>query len=535
MAKLVFTRGKSELGEYILGQETTLGRSSRCDVCVPSRLSSREHARVASNRGLWFIEDLGSSNGTLVNGRKVTKAQLRNGDVIGIGEYEMTFLFGDAHVPPPGGVVLDDAVPTVVETLDMGAPPARAPDLTDSAVAERLRRHLAVLQEMADATCGALEAESLVRNTLERLLHVFQQADYAHALLEGFGDDGGDLSLTVARPGQRRRQVGCSRALVDIATQERKALLADMEAGAVGPTGIGEPAKCLMCTPLAIGRRILGAVQVDTANTLKPFGVADLELLATVAGQVAIAADSARLHREAIARQRLAAVGDAVSSIASVMWQELEPMSGGTYIVDAGLRRNDLADIAKGWDMVRRNTEAAADIVKDMLTYCRSGEVKREATDVRQLLDAVMATAGEAAQRRGITLELVGGEGLPVAEIDADAVRRALLNLIANAVEACPQGSRIELVAEVTDAGDELKIAVSDNGPGMSAEARRHLFTPFFTTKGKRGTGLGLALVHKVVDEHHGRISVETEPGQGTTFRVSLPVSWDEEETRPIK
>ncbi len=106
-----------------------------------------------------------------------------------------------------------------------------------------------------------------------------------------------------------------------------------------------------------------------------------------------------------------------------------------------------------------------------------------------------------------------------------------VLNLLTNAVEACGESGEVAVGLEPDSTGHAVVITVRDSGPGMPPEVREHMFEPFFTTKGSRGTGLGLALVKKVVDEHRGAVFVESAPGQGTTFRIALPVATGDDET----
>ncbi|MCB9630578.1 MAG: ATP-binding protein [Sandaracinus sp.] len=110
------------------------------------------------------------------------------------------------------------------------------------------------------------------------------------------------------------------------------------------------------------------------------------------------------------------------------------------------------------------------------------------------------------------------------ATLDGSATRlqQMLLNLIVNARDAMPEGGRIDVSVVATE--DEAQIRVSDRGPGIAPELLPRIFTPFFTTKGAAGTGLGLSVVRGVAEEHGGRIEVSSEPGEGTTFTITLPV-----------
>jgi len=112
---------------------------------------------------------------------------------------------------------------------------------------------------------------------------------------------------------------------------------------------------------------------------------------------------------------------------------------------------------------------------------------------------------------------------IPVILGDPGAIREMLTNLIFNAVDAMPEGGTITMRARV--AGDDVLLTVSDTGTGMSEDVRRRCLEPFFSTKAQQGTGLGLSMVHATVQRHRGAIAVDSTPGQGTTFRITLPTA----------
>jgi two-component system, NtrC family, nitrogen regulation sensor histidine kinase NtrY len=124
------------------------------------------------------------------------------------------------------------------------------------------------------------------------------------------------------------------------------------------------------------------------------------------------------------------------------------------------------------------------------------------------------------AQLRDIEAAMELSEGDLIASVDVDQFRRALGNLVLNAMDAMPSGGRLLVATERLE--DGVRVSVSDSGQGLTEEECARLFTPYYTTK-HHGTGLGLAIVQSVVSDHHGRISVVSEPGRGATFVIDLP------------
>ncbi len=248
-----------------------------------------------------------------------------------------------------------------------------------------------------------------------------------------------------------------------------------------------------------------------------------------------MAAENANLHSRAVAQQRLAAVGEAIASIAHCIKNTVNAMAGGSYIVDLGVKNQDFDRVAKGWDMVSRSTDFMTNLVRDMLLYCRQGTLRLASTDAGELLEDTVAAVRQSASEKGIEIALDLEEGLPEAHMDPTGIRRAVLNLLTNAIEACPAGSRVDVRARLAEDGEALRMSVADDGPGIAPEVRRRLFEPFFTTRGSEGTGLGLAVVRRVVEEHGGQVAVESEPGCGAAFDMTIPLKGKQPDTKTAR
>ncbi len=534
MAKLLAVRGEAGESEFSLGDVAVLGRAVGCDVTFEDVSVSREHARVVRRGGIYYIEDLNSANGTFVNGRRARRAPLRDGDVIMLGDCQLAFVHEEEHVTSRAVLVETGSTPTLVDSVGIDEAP-KPEEAEGASPAARLRQRLEVLKDVADRCCGALETARLVELVLRQLLGIYEQGDHGHAVLVGLGESGDDLCLSVGRAGARSSDVGMSRTLFEMATKQRRAVLAtDVAADShlrAAESIVQQNIHSMMCCPLAFGPRVLGAIQVDTTRPGIPFTADDLALLVAIAGQVAVAAENSRLHRQVVAQQRLAAVGEAIAGLAHCIKNVLNGLQGGSYILDLGIQKQETERIAKGWEMVKRNSSFMADLVKDMLAYCRKGGLRREPTDIPQLLNETLLMVKEAAARKGIEASLeVEGEPPPVA-VDAAGMKRVVLNLLTNSIDACPEGCHVELATSLDAERDELRITVRDDGPGIPEDVQERLFEPFFTTKGSSGTGLGLALVRKVVEEHRGHVELESEPGQGAAFHIFLPAVWGKDRT----
>jgi signal transduction histidine kinase len=196
-------------------------------------------------------------------------------------------------------------------------------------------------------------------------------------------------------------------------------------------------------------------------------------------------------------------------------------------MVEVGLKRNDPKLTREGWETVQEGVDRISKISLNMLSYCRDRKPVPVAVSPYQLARDTVELVEKSARQQGVALTCRGAED-EIVRLDPDAVGRALLNLLTNAVEACKEKNygpgespRVDLRVERTEGG--IRFTVSDNGVGMDREVREQLFKRFFSTKNYQGTGLGLSTTAKIVAEHGGTIAVDSEAGKGSTFTVFIP------------
>lgn len=234
-------------------------------------------------------------------------------------------------------------------------------------------------------------------------------------------------------------------------------------------------------------------------------------------------------------RDRLASLGEMAATIAH---EVKNPLAG--IEVMAGLLRRRLSDSAEGQaligDIIGEAKKANA-IVQEVLDFVRPLRLQVEHTSIVQVLHDAVTMAERKVARRNVTVTLDVEEQLPLIQGDQDQLCQLFGNLVINALEALGGSGTISLAAslgaaerQAPDAGNPpaavpmVVVEVSDDGPGIAPEVVERIFNPFFTTK-PQGSGLGLAVVRKIVDAHDGHIAVTSAPGQGTRFIVTLPVS----------
>lgn len=234
------------------------------------------------------------------------------------------------------------------------------------------------------------------------------------------------------------------------------------------------------------------------------------------------------ITRVKIGQKELATLGQSIALLSHGIKNILEGLEGGAYVVDEGFKDGDLELAKKGWKIVSKNIFDVTDVVKNVLYSSKNRPLRYDTASPGQLVKDSLALFQDKAAAFHIRLREQINPNLPNIKLDIGNVRRVLNNLIWNALEACMNEKRKKnhFVSVKTDFydGDHIMFEVKDNGCGMDQITQRNIFEEFFSTKGSRGTGLGLAVVEKVVNKHGGRIDVTSTPGKGSIFTVIFKI-----------
>ena len=233
------------------------------------------------------------------------------------------------------------------------------------------------------------------------------------------------------------------------------------------------------------------------------------------------------LEREKTRAEKLAIVGQTIAGLAHGVKNIITGLEGGVYVVQTALKRKDDRLLHQGWGMVERNLGKTSNLVRDLLSFSREKIPDREWINPNGLAEEVCSLFRERAQREGTRLLLNLDPLADPGYLDPKGIHTCLTNLLSNALDACLSDAekRPHQVILRTRRGpkEEVVWEVEDNGPGIPEEIREKLFTSFFSTKGTSGTGLGLLVTQKIAQEHGGTLSMETEVGRGSLFRITLP------------
>jgi signal transduction histidine kinase len=194
--------------------------------------------------------------------------------------------------------------------------------------------------------------------------------------------------------------------------------------------------------------------------------------------------------------------------------------------MESGLAKGDLEQAREGWDMLRLRIERIRKMVLDVLYYAKSRELELTEVDLRAFVEDLAAIIRPKADQAGVTfaLDFTGVDGM--IEADTVALSSAMVNFLENALDACHMDRTKKdhaITFSTRRLDSRIVFEIADNGLGMDQETKNNLFTLFFSSKGSRGTGIGLFVSNHVITQHHGRISVESEFGKGTLIRVEIP------------
>jgi signal transduction histidine kinase len=232
--------------------------------------------------------------------------------------------------------------------------------------------------------------------------------------------------------------------------------------------------------------------------------------------------------RKLVEAERFAAVGQTVAGLAHAIKNITAGLTGGMYVLEKGIDLENRTYLSQGWQMIKGNVQKIKGVAVDLLNYAKEREPEYQFCDpngpAREVCDLMLSRAAE----MGVALKIAPAQSLPHAWFDREGIHRVLLNLVTNAIDACTDISCASKTCEVSlrtskPQGWAVEYEVMDNGCGMDEETRKKIFQVFFSTKGSRGTGLGLMIAKKIVDEHGGVIDLSSEKGNGTVFRVRLP------------
>jgi signal transduction histidine kinase len=225
-------------------------------------------------------------------------------------------------------------------------------------------------------------------------------------------------------------------------------------------------------------------------------------------------------------QDHLSSLGLMISSISHGIKGLLTGLDGGMYLLEKGFTKKNKAQIKEGWEIVKQMVEHIRKMVLDIIFYAKERDLRWEQIDALSFAEEVARVFEPKIKDQGIQFEKDFDSKIGELEIDAGYVNSALLNILENAADACSRDkakAAHKITLRVIKGKAHILFEVTDNGVGMDRETCEKIFTPFFSLKGEKGTGLGLFIANKIIEQHGGEITVKSKLHQGTSFRIKMP------------
>ncbi|AMV36118.1 ATP-binding protein [Planctomyces sp. SH-PL62] len=549
MASLFVIQGADQGKRYeFQASPVALGRDNSNAIRLHDTEVSRRHAEIRLDDELYRVFDLGSANGTFVNGHLVDQAPLRTGDRLQLGQTVMLYNEGPlgarrdltarvdllSKSSPEDRSAILRSIPS-----DEGSRVLQQPDGAAGWLRERLMS-LSVMYRATQAVSHILDVDSLLPQVLELVFESIG-ADRGAILLR---DEAGVLTPKAVRwrtSVEADERMAISSTITDYVLEQGQGVITT---DAPGDTRFG-PAESILdlrireaiCVPVQGRHTTLGVLYADIqadGSALIPVGKPGrggkfsqdhLMLMVAIGHQAGLAIENTTFYNDKIQAERLAAVGQTIATLSHHIKNILQGVRGGSYLIDLGLNEKDESIVRRGWTIVEKNQTKIYNLVMDMLSFSKDREPALEPTDLNETVGDVVELMQSRAEEFDVRLEWDPRPDLPKIWVDPDGIHRAVLNVLTNAIDAAEGAVDACVAIKIEHDADAglIRIRIKDNGRGIEEGDIPGMFQIFSSSKGSRGTGLGLPVSQKIVREHGGSIQVASELGRGSTFSIELP------------
>jgi signal transduction histidine kinase/pSer/pThr/pTyr-binding forkhead associated (FHA) protein len=524
---------------------TLVGRGSD-QLPLTDNTVSRRHAELHPRGGEWILKDLGSANGTYINGIRVDNTYtLKLGDQIRVGRSLLVF-----GAQPGVSRVGRGNVNLAGEEAGMDSSIMHAVSGDDSMVlavpepAAAAMANLKILYQLGAALGSNFNIDQVLEVVMDLVFETVK-ADRGFILLL---DEDGEPAPKVVRmreeehdddkiPVGESPKIHASRTIINHVLSTGQGVLSSnamadrlfSKSKSVHDLGI----RSALCVPIKArrldstkgGDENLGVIYIDSSVKNYTYSPDQLRLLTAIGLQAGLAIQNAKLYQQGLTAERMAAIGETTAALSHSIKNILQALRGGADVVEMGLKGANIVQAQKGWRIVDRNLEKIYNLTMNLLAYSKPREPQLEMVNPRTLINECIELMAPGANEKGVMCVADVDTDHPAIPLDPNGMHQALLNLISNAIDAVePHVGLIRVVCRYDPEHKESIIEVIDNGKGIAPNMRKHLFELFHSTKGNRGTGLGLAVTKKIVEEHEGSILVKSTPNEGSTFTMRIPV-----------
>lgn len=551
MPRLIIVKGADEgrqleLTDALVG----IGRDSSNRLRLTDTEVSRRHAELRHTPAGYRILDKSSANGTFVNNQPVQDVLLQPGDHILIGQTVLIYSAGPGDSAPTTDLAerismisrhdleLSSAIVKAIGEAEGSRILAQPQDAKGPWLKNALA-NLSVMYDAIQAVSHILDVNQLLERIMDLIFRSIE-ADRGCIMLKN--RDTGQFEPKAGRwrqDGDRLEKLPVSRTIMEHVLREKQGVLvsdaSQDERFNAGQSIVRFGIREVICVPMKGRHETLGVLYLDTHSTARDvlahnnptgkFTEDHLALAIAIGHQAALAVEETRYHQALVHAERLAAIGQTIAALSHHIKNILQGLRSGSDILKMGLAEKNDTLLQQGWKMIEKNQGKIYDLVMDMLSYSKEREPALEDTDLNAVVRDVLELTAGRARELGAKVETRLADSLPLVQADPEGIHRALLNVVSNALDAVEE-RKAPHVAVATLQADEatVQIWVLDNGPGIPPDKAQDIFRPFVSSKGSKGTGLGLPVSRKILREHGGDLLVQSPPGKGCKFILKLPI-----------
>ena len=528
--------------------QISVGRDAENTIQLHDDEVSRQHAELRRVEKGYQLVDCTSSNGTFINAESIDEQMLRSGDRVQIGCTLMlyTHLEESSSGEVNGSVDIVSASAHVAESRILHtATPDDISQLFDTEPVtnpwlSRARSNLQVMYRTALEVSHTLDIDQLLQRIME-LIFEWVEADRGLVLLVNHPT--GELVPKVRhnrKGAQVEATIEISSTILDYVIEHTEGVWSSdarqddrwNSTGSIVRLGVREA----ICVPMQGRYGVVGVIYIDTytppgqvlqKDIAQRFSEDHLKLMVAIGHQAALAIEDTSYYSALVQAERLAAVGQTIATLSHHIKNILQGIRGGSFLIDEGLQDDDATVVRKGWNIVEKNQEKISNLVMDMLSYSKDREPELVPANLNTLVTEIIELMQARADESSVAIHCQLEDTMPTLMFDPESLHRAILNVVTNGIDACEQTTEGSVLLETSyDLATEMAtVAITDNGPGIPQADQEKIFNLFESKKGARGTGLGLVVTRKILQEYNGRVEVTSAPGQGSRFTLTFPAA----------
>ena len=528
--------------------QISVGRDAENTIQLHDDEVSRQHAELRRVEKGYQLVDCTSSNGTFINAESIDEQMLRSGDRVQIGRTLMlyTHLEESSRGEVNGSVDIVSASAHVAESRILHtATPDDISQLFDTEPVtnpwlSRARSNLQVMYRTALEVSHTLDIDQLLQRIME-LIFEWVEADRGLVLLVNHPT--GELVPKVRhnrKGAQVEATIEISSTILDYVIEHTEGVWSSdarqddrwNSTGSIVRLGVREA----ICVPMQGRYGVVGVIYIDTytppgqvlqKDIAHRFSEDHLKLMVAIGHQAALAIEDTSYYSALVQAERLAAVGQTIATLSHHIKNILQGIRGGSFLIDEGLQDDDATVVRKGWNIVEKNQEKISNLVMDMLSYSKDREPELVPANLNTLVTEIIELMQARADESSVAIHCQLEDTMPTLMFDPESLHRAILNVVTNGIDACEQTTEGSVLLETSyDLATEMAtVAITDNGPGIPQADQEKIFNLFESKKGARGTGLGLVVTRKILQEYNGRVEVTSAPGQGSRFTLTFPAA----------